>query len=194
MSTAVRQATAEDLLDMPDDGMERFIIDGVLYEEFVNDESQELGMTVRNSDHARLVIRIGGFMDQWLMQQPKPRGWVGGGEAAIRLKPKPETSIGVDVAYVSPDVMAKQKTKIIEGVPSLIVEVLSPSDRQEKISKKLRSYLKAGVKHVWVVDPEFQTVMIHRPNAKPVSVNADGFLTAEPDMPGLKIELALVFE
>lgn len=196
MSTAARQITAEDLLEMPDVGMERWIIDGVLHEEYVNDESRELGMTVRNPDHARLVVRIGGLVDEWLRKQPKPRGWVGGGEAAVRLRSKPETTIGVDVAYVSPEVMSTQtkKTRVIEGVPTLIVEVLSPSDRQEKISKKVKAYLNAGVTHVWVVDPEFQTVMIHRPAAKPVSANADGVLTAEPEMPGLQIALSTVFE
>jgi Uma2 family endonuclease len=196
MSTAARRMTTDELLAMPDDGVERWIIKGELRESYINEESREHGMTLRNRHHSRLMIRIGGLIDEWLMKQRRPHGWVVGGEAAIRLASKPETTVCVDVAYVPPEVMAAQTgdSTVIVGAPSLVVEVLSPSDTQKNIAEKVKCYLMNGVKHVWVVDPDLQTVAIYRPKETPVIAGKDGVLTAEPEMPGLQIELAKVFE
>ncbi len=41
-----------------------------------------------------------------------------------------------------------------QGVPSLLVEVLSPSTKKRDLILKLNLYLKSGVKEYWIVDPE----------------------------------------
>jgi Uma2 family endonuclease len=41
-----------------------------------------------------------------------------------------------------------------QGLPSLLVEVLSPSTRKRDLILKLNLYLKSGVKEYWIVDPE----------------------------------------
>jgi Uma2 family endonuclease len=76
----------------------------------------------------------------------------------------------------------------------LVVEILSPSDTQKNVADKARVYLNAGVKHVWVVDPDLASVRIYRPNGEKNLIDASGILTAEPDMPGLKIDLNRVFD
>jgi len=188
--------TVEEFLKIPDDGVERWLIDGEVYEFDQDRESVEHGMTIRNETHGFLVGRFVQFVGVWRDQQKAPRGKVVCGEAGVRFSSKTPTLVGVDVAYIPPQVVAAKKggSTVTVGVPLLIVEVLSPNDTVKSVSKKVKTYLGAGVKHVWVVNPESETVMVHRPNHKPVSVNSDGFLTAEPDMPSLKIELAQVFE
>jgi Uma2 family endonuclease len=42
--------------------------------------------------------------------------------------------------------------------PDLTVEVISPNDLYEKVYAKVREYLAAGVKQVWLVSPEHHTV------------------------------------
>ncbi len=46
----------------------------------------------------------------------------------------------------------------IQGVPDLVVEVLSPSTRTRDTVHKMRAYHKAGVPWYWVVDSESLTV------------------------------------
>ena len=41
-----------------------------------------------------------------------------------------------------------------QGVPTLLVEVLSPSTKKRDLILKLNLYLKSGVKEYWIVDPE----------------------------------------
>ena len=77
---------------------------------------------------------------------------------------QPETLVGIDVAYVSAEVVkaTPAKTPFFEGPPILAVEILSPSDAHEDVVTKVSVYLEAGTV-VWVVDPYFQTVAVHRP-------------------------------
>jgi len=43
---------------------------------------------------------------------------------------------------------------LINGAPDLVVEVLSPSNREYDLGLKLKKYREAGVREYWIVDPE----------------------------------------
>ena len=46
----------------------------------------------------------------------------------------------------------------IEGAPSLLIEVLSPSNRSHDTMRKKARYAASGVPEYWIVDPERHTV------------------------------------
>jgi len=193
MSTAAAPAlmTTEDLLAMPDDGIERWLIRGQLRE-----KSGDKLMTVRNRFHSRILIRIGQILLDWLDRQPMPRGQIVGGEAGFRISKNPDSVFGVDVAYVSASVMAlvSEETTLIDGVPTLAVEILSPSDTHEEVHEKIGEYLKAGVALVWIVDPDDQAVRVYRPGSRPEFFNADHELSGEPHLPGFRVPVRRLFE
>src|SRR5207244_109794 len=155
-------------------------------------------MTVRNRTHSRIMVimvRVARFLDNWLDQQPEPRGQVLCGEAGVRLRRDPDTTAGVDVVYVSAEVMARQSddTTLIDGVPVLAVEIRSPNDTVEEINEKIDDYLAAGVALVWVIDPHRRTVEICRPGAEPELVNVRQELSGEPHLPGFRVPVAQIF-
>lgn len=49
-----------------------------------------------------------------------------------------------------------------EGIPDLVLEVLSPSNRKEDLKEKRPAYQEAGVKEIWLIDPEEQKVIVDR--------------------------------
>ncbi len=55
------------------------------------------------------------------------------------MRRDPNTLVGIDVAYFSAEVLERQtdETTLIEGPPTLAIEVLSPSDRTEDIRDKV---------------------------------------------------------
>ncbi len=188
MSTAVVPATmtTEEMLAMPDNGVERWLIEGRL---------REKPMTVRNRWHSRIMARVTRFLDVWLDSQREPRGQVLCGEAGCRLRRTPDSTVGIDIVYISAEVAAQQtdETTLIDGVPILAVEILSPSDTQEEINEKIDAYLRAGVALVWVIDPHDRAVLIYRPGEAVIAVNVLQELTAEPHLPGFRVRVAELF-
>jgi Uma2 family endonuclease len=187
IATQNKWITTEQLMAMPEDGMDRWLIEG---------ELREAEMTKRRRDHSRVEVRIARFLDVWNDTQPQPRGEVLCGEAGIRIRSNPDTTVGVDVAYICAEVAAASPADFpyIDGVPVLMVEVLSPSDKKEDINDKIQAYLNAGVKLVWIVDPPFKTITVYRPDREPELFNVTHSIEAGPEMPGLRIALHDIFE
>jgi Uma2 family endonuclease len=179
--------TTEDLLAMPDDGIERELSRGRL---------KEFDMTRRGPKHTRVGANITYLLVDWLKQQPAPRGQILSGDAGFQLRHDPDTTVGIDVAYISAE-LAKtitDKTYLIDGIPTLAVEILSPSDKQEDTLEKIRDYLDAGVPVVWYVETVYKTITVYRPDAEPRMFTISDELTAEPQLPGFRARMAQVFE
>ena len=178
--------TGEELLALPDDGMERWLIRGQL---------RERPMSFRNRWHGRVQARIAQLLGNWLDEQPPPRGEILGGDAGFRLYRDPDTVVGIDVAYIPAAVVAQDsdETTLINGCPILAVEILSPSDREEEINEKVDEYLAAGVALVWLVDTHFETIQVHQRGAAPVLYNVDQVISAEPHLPRFSVPVAKIF-
>lgn len=181
-----RLMTTEELLALPNDGVKRWLIRG---------ELREGGMTRHNRRHGRTETKMAFHLCAWLEMQPEPRGEVLTGEAGFRLRRDPDTSVGIDLAYISAELAAAtpEGVWLIDGAPTLAVEILSPSNTQEEVTDKVREYLESGVALVWVVDPVFQTVQVYRPDGRPALFNADQELTGEPHLPGFRVPVARLF-
>jgi Uma2 family endonuclease len=181
-----RFMTVEEFLALPDDGVHRELIRGVV---------RENEMTYRNRFHASTETKIAQFLANWSDERPEPRGEVVDGEAGFRLRGTKESLVGIDVAYVSPELLAATgpKQAIFDGPPVLAVEILSPSDQNDDVLEKIETYLDAGVAVVWEVEPRLRTVRVHRPGQDPVMFNASQELTAEPELPGFRVPVARLF-
>jgi Uma2 family endonuclease len=178
--------TTDEMLAMPQDGMDRWLIRGQL---------REKPMTVRNRWHSRVMARLGQLLVNWLDRQPEPRGDILGGEAGVRVRRDPDTTFGIDVVYIGPELAAQESVDVrfVDGVPVLAVEILSPNDTVVEIAEKVDEYLEAGVPLVWIADPHRRTVLVYRPDAEPVLFNVQQELSAEPHLPGFRIPVAQIF-
>jgi Uma2 family endonuclease len=182
---APKPLTAEALMAMPDDGIERDLIRG---------ELREKPITRRNPTHSTIEANVAFLLKLWLKQQPKPWGKIASGEAAFRLIREPVTFVGIDVAYASADQVAGTPSgqAFFDGPPVLAVEILSPSDRIGEIAEKVNLYLEVGTV-VWVVDPDSSMIIVHRPGQLPAGLNTQDDLTGDPELPGFRVSVAEVF-
>lgn len=178
--------TTEQMLALPDNGVQRWLVEGQL---------REKPMTVRNRFHSRVMVRIAKFLDNWNDLRPEPRGQVLCGEVGCRLRRNPDSTYGLDVVYVAANLVVQEsgETTLIDGVPTLIVEILSPSNTMEAIDEKIDVYQKVGVPLIWVIDPHDRTVTIYRLDAEPELVNITQELTAEPHLPGFRVAVKEFF-
>ena len=186
--TAVQEMTTEELFALPEnEEVDRELFEGQLQEEPV---------TQRTPDHSEIEATLSHLLNTWRDQQPKPRGKVYSGECAFRIRRKPDTTVGVDVAYIAADLAARtpRGARWIDGVPILAAEIVSPSDSFSRVARKVRAYLQAGVALVWVIDPFLNVVYGHRPQAKPQLLTGDDDLSADPHLAGFHLAVSALFE
>lgn len=179
--------TTEEMLALPENGTDRELIRGVL---------RERPVTKRNALHSVVMANISFLIKRWRANQPRPRGWIVAGEAGIRLLRNPDTSVGIDVAYVSPEVVANKPAGFpyIDGPPVLAVEILSPSDTNRDVSEKLAIYRESDVPIVWIVNPDDQTVRVYRRGELPKLFNLEDEIHCDPEMPGFRAAVADIFD
>jgi Uma2 family endonuclease len=188
---AARFAATNALLALPDDGVERWVVDGVI---------EEVGTTMRNKRHTRTETRVARYLDVWSDSQPTPRGAVHSGEVGVILREEPELNVGIDVVYLNAeqaernDAIADDETTIIVAPITLAVEILSPSDTIESIQRKLDWFAECGVPVVWVLHPYQRTVAVHRPGVPPVTLNEQQELDGGAELPGFRVAVSRLFE
>jgi len=94
------------------------------------------------------------------------------------------TVVQPDIVYVATDLTARISERGIEGAPTLVVEILSPSTRETDRGAKLRLYASCGVPWYWIVDPDSRAVEAYRLEAGNYTlferIAGDAPLGAEP--------------
>jgi Uma2 family endonuclease len=104
---------------------------------------------------------------------------------------------------VQPDlvIVGAERTSIIthralEGVPDVVVEILSPGslDRDQHI--KLKLYERFGIPEYWVVDPEYGSLVVHRCEEGSYGIRAHydrASILESPEFPVLRVPMLDVF-
>ncbi len=148
-ATALKLITAEEFGRMPNppDGSKQELVKGVI-----------VTMPPPKGRHGIVQLAIGAILHNFV--KPKRLGWVVT-EAGTKLERNPDTLRGPDVAFYSISRQPKPPEGYFEIPPDLAVEVLSPDDRSGKVREKIREYIAAGVKLIWLVDPDAQTVRVY---------------------------------
>lgn len=69
---------------------------------------------------------------------------------------------------VHPDLLFIRKERLdiitassIQGPPDLVIEILSPSTRQDDLGWKMTLYARYGVRYYWIVDTDARLIMPH---------------------------------
>jgi Uma2 family endonuclease len=97
-----------------------------------------------------------------------------------------------DVAFLAKPLLKSfdRNRTPVEGAPTLAVEVISPGNFAQDVAKKVRQYLVAGSRTVWLVYPALRLVEIH--DAAGVrDVTAPESLTDERLFAGRRFSLSL---
>lgn len=71
-----------------------------------------------------------------------------------------ERAVQPDVFYLAADRRNRISERGIEGAPTLVAEVLSPSTAYLDMTVKRRAYEESEIEEYWVIDPIGQSVMV----------------------------------
>lgn len=178
-----RRLTVEDLYVM-DDLPERFeVIRGEIVE-----------MTPPIWRHTSIGARVNKALILWLENHPIGEAVVEGGYVFSR---DPLMMLIPDVSFLSAERIPsdEESDRILETIPELVIEVISPSDRASRVNAKVMTYLETGVKLVWVIDPPSKTATVHaaaRPGLSHI-LHVGEALDGEDILPGFSLPIAVIF-
>ncbi len=159
----------------------------------VDDEAEDSEiLTKRSWRHAQVEARISFLLHRW-KEKVGHSGHIFSGEVGCE-DARSGLDAGIDVAVFPDEVVAEQAdSAFIQGLPILAVEVVSPADQQSKVKLKVDGYLTAGVPMVWVADPGFETVTVHRPGHTLRTFTGTEPVSGADILPGFEVSAAEFF-
>jgi Uma2 family endonuclease len=155
------------------------------------DEGELIEITRPAYKHNRVMKKL--LVELELYLRSNPIGEVQTSENLYALSPSTRRS--PDVAVILGDRQEELKdAKVIPIIPEIAAEILSPSETPRMIHRKLKQYFEAGVKEVWIIDPESSTAEIwsgpHLPDHELTVVDS----LSSPLLPGFALTLAELFQ
>ena len=94
-----------------------------------------------------------------------------------------------DILFIRDEKKKNLKKNYLEGPADLIIEILSPSTRNDDLKLKLPKYINSGVPEVWIVDPDTKKVTVHTKKGRTENYNTKKPLITSYVLVGLKIQI-----
>jgi Uma2 family endonuclease len=163
------------------------VIEGVHYE---LNEGEVVTMTEPMPRHNRVRDRIARRMGIFVEERKLGEVFV---ETGYQLSA--ETVRIPDISFVPADQMRGiDLDKRIQGAPALAIEVVSPNDLAEELTQKVKQYLAAGAKAVWVFYPKTREVQVFRADGGSFFRGEHETLEDPDILPGFSLDLKSVFD
>ena len=175
--------TADELAQIPDDGMRYELVRGELRK-----------MAPPFFPHGRQANRIHLSLGHHVMTQGLGEAFAS--EIGFRLAIQPDTVRAPDVAFLSNErlLAAGDVAGYFPGSPDLVVEVISPNDRYTEVDEKVSEWLQYGARLVFVVNPRRKVVAVHRPGQPVTFLGIEDTLTADDIVPGWSLAVRDLFD
>jgi Uma2 family endonuclease len=186
MSTAPAPAhllTDDEFFDLPEplDGSKLELVRG----EVVSTPAPEL-------QHGETKVHVGSAIKLFLRANKIGRVAMSSGFIVGR---KPDTVRGPDISYYSKErlPLGQEVVKWHDQPADLCVEVISPSNTKKELRAKIKEYFFAGVRAVWVVDPEDRSVTILNAPDEGRTFYDDAALDGGTVLPGFACKVSDLF-
>lgn len=174
-----KKLTYQDYLDIPEEPGYHFeILEGMLI--------KEPSPSVIHQRASRKLQRI---LEDYF-GEIDPEGEIF--DAPLDVTPLDFNVFQPDLFYVSGEQKLIVKDTRIDGAPTLVVEVMSPSSSRKDRLQKMRIYQKVQVQHYWLVDPQEKTLECfawHDGVYALVASGMDEDVVEHPNFAGLSIAL-----
>lgn len=173
-----KRYTVDELEQFPDDGKLRELVDGQIVE-----------WDMPSRDHAVLEAELGRIIGNFVREHRL--GTVGSGESMVRILGSDYDARGSDIEFCRRGRTSWDEARLPAAfiVPDLVVEIISPSDRGDRVLDKIRDWLRAGVRLLWYIDPETGNTAVYQ-EERVRYVMAEETLDGGDVLPGFQIRLA----
>jgi Uma2 family endonuclease len=177
-----RRYTVDDLEQFPDDGKLRELVHGEIVE-----------WDVPSWEHAALEAELTSILRNFV--RTHRLGIVSSGEGMVRILGSKHDARGSDIEFCRRGRRSRDEARLPAALtpPDLVVEIMSVSDRDDRVKAKVRDWLRAGVQLLWYIDPESGDTTVYQGDRVSV-IPADETLDGGDVLPGFQIRLGSVLQ
>lgn len=182
MATKAKLMTAEELLEMPDDGFRYELVRGVLRQ-----------MAPAGHTHGKRGNRVNHSLSAHVYSSGLGEVYLA--ETGFILETAPDYVLAPDVSFVRQERVdaVGDGDGFFPGPPDLAIEVISPSDRYTEVEAKVEEWFNAGTLMVVVVNPRNRTVRVYRSLADSDLLTETDTLDGGDVVPGWRLPVADIF-
>ena len=183
MVTTTRLMTAEELLNMPDDGFRYELVRGEL-------RKRPLAGQTRGRYASNIGLSLGGHAKTNRLG----KSYIA--DTGFILETDPDHVRAPDFAFISNERLNEigESDGFAQGAPDVAVEVISPNDRYTEVKEKVDDWLNAGCHAVIVVNPRNRTVDLHRSPTHTTTLTQSDTLQIQDILPGWRMLIQDIFE
>jgi Uma2 family endonuclease len=181
MASHALATSAEDLWNLPDDGMRHELVEGRLRT-----------MTPAGAEHGRVASTANVLLGVHV--RSTRTGVTFGAETGFVLASDPDTVRAPDAAFVSKEHAdaVGRTVRFWPGPPDFAVEVVSPGDSFGEVESKATGWVAAGATAILVLDPARGTATVYREGGD-TRTFSDGELDLSDAVPGWRVAVADFF-
>ena len=182
MSSTTRQMTANELLNMPDDGFRHELIRGELRT-----------MPLRGVAEGVVAAQIAGSLGGHIRLNKLGSAYVATG---FVLESDPDTVLAPAIAFVRRKLErpTSDTDGYILGPPDVAVEIVSFTDQTTNMDEKISDWLDAGTLAVILVDPRRRVVKVHRSSTDIAMLTVEDTLAIDDIVPRWQMPVGEIFE
>ncbi|MGQ0562522.1 MAG: Uma2 family endonuclease [Gemmatimonadota bacterium] len=167
---------------MPDENVGYELVDGRL-----------VPVTPASMPHGVLLLEFAGILSDFVKSRGlgriAPDTWF-----RLGLPHDPERVRAPDIAFIAAEKLPLAREAgwgVLRFVPDLAIEIYAPANQRKAADfhQRIRDYLDAGVRALWVIYPDARYVTAYHPDGNARVLRENESLKGEDILPGFEIEL-----
>lgn len=171
------------------------------YEDYLNAPDDERWELLRgelimlpgpNTAHQRITFRLARLLGDFVEQRDLGEVFI----APYDVLLSQTNVLQPDIVFVSREQQSIITEANIQGVPALVVEVISPSTAVRDLESKRDIYAESGVREYWLVESDTRTISVLSLDSKEyreVGQYSVSDTLSSPTLPGLVLDLESIF-
>ncbi len=180
METAVNAWTEEELMRLPHDGFKCELVEG------------ELRMAPTGFNHEDITVQLTARLHAFVTTNKL--GIICGSNLGCWMKSG--NLLCPDVSFISRARVprsAEDRQRYFHGAPDLVIEVVSPWDRDARLREKMTDYFASGACLAWIIDAREKEALVHTAADRVRPLQLADALDGEDTLPGFRLPLAELF-
>lgn len=172
----------ENRSELPDAGQWAELIRGV-----------PISLSPPDAEHGTVVLNLSKALSEYVHRTLHGYACF---DLGLQVERQPDTIFFPAVSYfIEGQRFSEADKDVTDTIPALVIELLTTSERRRNINERVGAYLRHGIKHLWLIDPDQRSAhAVRAGSTTPRRYDEEDVLPGDPVLPEFKVPVAALFK